>query len=53
MRALAAWMTWKCAVIDIPFGGAKAGVMCDPKTMSHAISVISSSRDVALRLLEP
>ncbi|MCH7563458.1 MAG: Glu/Leu/Phe/Val dehydrogenase [Gemmatimonadetes bacterium] len=34
MRALASWMTWKCAVVDIPFGGAKGGVICDPKRLT-------------------
>ena len=35
VRALASWMTWKCAVVNIPFGGAKGGVICNPKTMSQ------------------
>ncbi len=35
VRALAAWMTWKCAVVNLPYGGGKGGVICDPKHMSR------------------
>jgi glutamate dehydrogenase (NAD(P)+) len=35
VRALASWMTWKCAVMNIPFGGAKGGIICDPEKLSR------------------
>ena len=35
VRALAAWMTWKCAVVNLPYGGGKGGVICDPKSLSR------------------
>src|SRR6266480_4470425 len=34
VKALASWMTWKCATVNIPFGGGKGGIICDPKKMS-------------------
>jgi glutamate dehydrogenase/leucine dehydrogenase len=35
VKALASWMTWKCATVNIPFGGAKGGIVCDPHHLSH------------------
>ena len=37
IRALASWMTWKCAVVNIPFGGAKGGVICNPSLLSDGV----------------
>jgi glutamate dehydrogenase (NAD(P)+) len=36
VKALASWMTWKCATVNIPYGGGKGGVICDPKSMSSS-----------------
>jgi glutamate dehydrogenase (NAD(P)+) len=37
VQALASWMTWKCAIADVPFGGAKGGIICNPKELSPAV----------------
>src|SRR5665647_1567115 len=40
MKALAMLMTWKCALVKIPYGGAKGGVICEPQAMSQGLSLI-------------
>ncbi|MDH3711251.1 MAG: Glu/Leu/Phe/Val dehydrogenase [Cyclobacteriaceae bacterium] len=49
VKALAAWMTWKCAVVDIPYGGAKGGIKCNPRQMSSGeIERLTRAYTVAL-----
>lgn len=51
VKALAAWMTWKCAVVDIPYGGAKGGIRCNPRQMS-AGEVERLTRAYTLSMME-
>ncbi len=50
VKALAAWMTWKCAVVNIPYGGAKGGIKCDPRIMSKGeLERLTRAYTLALR----
>jgi len=51
MKALAAWMTWKCAIMNIPFGGAKGGVRCDPSQLTM-LQIEKITRRYTANLLE-
>ncbi|MGV3596956.1 MAG: Glu/Leu/Phe/Val family dehydrogenase [Bacteroidota bacterium] len=49
VKALAAWMTWKCAIVGIPYGGAKGGIICDPRSMSsNEVERLTRSYTVAM-----
>lgn len=50
VKALAAWMTWKCAVVGLPYGGAKGGITCNPKEMSEAeLEMLTRKYTIALQ----
>src|SRR5438045_8567697 len=50
VKALAMWMTWKCALMNIPFGGAKGGIVCNPKKLSRGEWVPTLAAAVLLQV---